>query len=126
MNHCYRYITRPILTAIVLAGFFYLGSCRKIDTPPMLELTVVNTEGQSVSGVMVGLFDDLDQWGMLENPVQAWRETDVDGKVLFAGLREEIYYFYADADSLSNIGGKIKLTEPLRINETRQLRITIE
>ena len=111
---------------LLLLGAFCHTSCTKIDTPPMLEIKVVNTNGQAVSGVMVALFNGLDEWSMLENPVQVWRETDTDGKVLFIDMIEEIYYFYADGDSLSNIGHEIKLLEPLRMNEKRQVTVTVE
>lgn len=109
-----------------MAGIISLSSCSKIDTLPQLELTVVNSTGQPVPGAIVGLFDQLDEWSMLENPVQVWRETDNKGKVLFIDLKEEIYYFYANSDTLSNIGHEIKLKEPLRLNEIRKVELIIE
>jgi len=63
---------------------------------------------------------------MLENPVQVWRETDQNGEVLFVDLIEQVYYIYADGDSLSNIGHQIMLDEVLIVNEIRQLTVTIE
>jgi len=121
-------ISKKYLAATVLLVMYLccVSSCTKPDTQPQLELTVVNISGQPVSQVLVGLFDELDQWSMLENPVQAWRETDQSGKVLFVDLHEQVYYFYADGDSLSNIGHEIRLDEALKINEIRRVTITIE
>jgi len=76
--------------------------------------------------VKVGLFDELDEWSMKENPVQVWRETDQTGKVLFVDLQEFAYYIYADGDSLNNIGHEIQLDEALKVNETRKLTVVIE
>lgn len=109
---------------IAFSGLF--SFCTKPDTEPQLEITVVNSEGLPVEHVFVGLFDDLDEWSMKENPVQTWRETDDKGKVLFLDLREIVYYFYADGDTLCNVGHEINLTEPLRVNERRQIKVIIE
>jgi len=103
-----------------------LLSCSKPDTLPQLEISVVNMEGQPVPQVMVGLFDNLEEWSMMENPVQVWRETGQDGKVLFMDLQEKIYFYYADGDSLSNIGHEIQLRESLNVNEIRQVIVSIE
>jgi len=118
-----------ILLLFWLAGFIAtinLGSCTRIDTPPALQLTIIDREGIPLQDVMVGLFDELDQWSMLENPVQPWRETGSDGKVMFNNLKENVYYFYADADSLSNISTMIKTDDSLIINEIRKLTVIVE
>ena len=114
------------LLAAIIGLSFCATSCTKIDTRPILELSVVNSDGQPVAGVLVGLFDDMDQWSMLENPVQAWRETNENGIVVFLDLQEKIYYFYADGDTLCNIGHEILLQESLRLNEIRQVKVIIE
>ncbi len=115
-----------IVASFLMLGGIYLSSCTKIDTLPQLELSVVDIEGQAVQGVIVGLFDQLDEWSMLENPVQAWHETDDKGRVLFIDLQEQIYFFYADGDTLSNIGHEIALKEPLQLNELRKVKLIIE
>ena len=120
------HITSLIIVIFSLGVILSLGSCSEIDTAPILEIKVINSTGQPAGGVMVGLFDDLEQWSMLENPVQPWRETGSDGRVIFNSLREDIYYFYADADSLSNISSVIKLDRPLVKNEIRLITVTIE
>jgi hypothetical protein len=120
---------RSIISILLLTVLIWLGvntSCTKIDTPPMLEITVKDDNGQTVEGIAVGLFDDIDEWSMLENPVQAWKITDITGKVLFRDLMEDIYYFYADGDSINNIGRDIMLSDPLKINEIRQITIVVE
>lgn len=101
-------------------------SCTKVDTGPQLELRVVNLGGQGVPNVWVGLFDELDEWSMRENPVQPWRETDQSGRVVFRDLKEQVYYFYADGDSLSNISHEIQLSEALKVNEIRRITVTID
>jgi len=111
---------------LLLLGLAWFSSCSKQDTNPQLEIKVVNLDGQPVPDVKVGLFDELDEWSMLENPVQVWRETDQNGEVLFVDLIEQVYYIYADGDSLSNIGHQIMLDEVLIVNEIRQLTVTIE
>ncbi len=125
-------LVKRIYTGIIIVSVFMmlavmgLSSCTKIDMLPQLELSVVNIEGQAVSGVIVGVFDQQDEWSMRENPVQTWRETDDNGRVLFIDLQEQIYFFYADGDTLNNVGNEIKLNEPLQLNELRKVRIIIE
>jgi len=58
---------------LLLLGLAWFSSCSKQDTNPQLEIKVVNLDGQPVPDVKVGLFDELDEWSMLENPVQVWR-----------------------------------------------------
>ena len=115
-----------VIAACLIIAFGGFSSCTKPDTEPQLELTVVDVEGQPVVNVFVGLFDDLDEWSMHENPIQAWRETDKNGKVLFVDLQEIVYYFYADGDSICNVGHEINLTEALMVNERRQITVIIE
>jgi hypothetical protein len=109
---------------LIIAGL--LGSCSRIDTPPMLKIKVSDINGQPVGKAMVGLFPDLDEWSMLENPVQPWKETADDGTVVFNSLEEDIYYFYIDADSLSNLSTTIKLDESLKYNEIRVISVRVE
>ena len=111
---------------ILLAVPIYFSGCAKIDTLPMLEITVIDGNGGDVEGALIGLSDDMDEWSMIENPVQAWKETDINGKVLFRDLKEEVYYFYADGDSLNNLGNEMMLKVPLKLNEIRKITITIE
>ena len=115
-----------IVASFLMLGGIFLSSCTKIDTLPQLELSVVDMDGQAVQGVIVGLFDQLDEWSMHENPVQTWRETNDKGRVLFIDLQEQIYFFYADGDTLSNIGHEIELKEPLQLNELRKVKLIIE
>ena len=101
-------------------------SCSKIDSLPQLEITVLSESGNPVPGIPVAIFEDQREWSMLENPVQAWRETDQEGKVLFTDLMEMEYYFYADGGSLNNLGDKIRIMERLKLNEKRKITIVIK
>ncbi len=113
--------------ALVLCTCFAgMNSCTKIDTLPMLEIKVVDIDSQIVPGILIGLFDSQEEWSMHENPLQAWRETNIYGEALFIHLKEQIYYIYVDGDSISNIGHEIKLLEPLKMNEKSQITITVE
>lgn len=126
MKKTLAYMAYMTLLTGSLVLFLGLGSCSKVDVAPMLEIKVVTAGGQPAGNVMVGLFDDIEEWSMLENPVQPWRETGSDGRVIFNSLREDIYYFYADADSLSNISTLIKLNRPLAVNEKRLITVIVE
>lgn len=115
-----------ILSALAFCGLWINPACVKIDTPPMLEIRVVDIGGNPQEGIVVGLFDELDEWSMQQNPVQAWRETDKQGKVRFIDLQEIAYYIFADGDSVNNLGNKVRLDEALKYNEQRQLTVTVE
>ena len=119
--------TGSIFALSILLGWqLLISGCTKIDTLPMLEITVNDLNGSPVDGVLVALFDELDEWSMLENPVQAWKETGFNGRVLFRDLKEEVYYFYADGDSINNVGHEIRLGDPLAMNEIRKITIIVE
>ena len=118
-----RVVGVAIIVIVSLAG---MNSCTKLDTLPMLEIKVVDIDNQIVPGILIGLFDSQEEWSMHENPLQAWRETNIYGEALFIHLKEQIYYIYVDGDSVSNIGHEIKLLEPLKMNEKSQITITVE
>jgi len=126
MNYLGKYTYMSILAVLVIFGIGITTSCSKIDVPPMLEITVIDQDGSPAAGIIVGLFDDQDEWSMLENPVQAWKETDSNGKVSFIDLKEIIYYFYADGDSVNNFGSQIMLSEALKMNEIRQVVLSVK
>ena len=115
-----------LAAAFLISLVVCYSSCSKVDTPPGLELTIINKAGNKVPGVIVGLFDSLEEWSMRENPIQVWRETDEDGKVLFIDLKEKNYFFHADGEAVSNIGHEIQVMEPLQVNEIRKLTVTID
>ena len=121
-----RNIALMFISGFLLTALFSYSSCTKIDVQAMLEITVVDEEGKPYEGILVGLFDSLDEWSMLANPVQAWKETNSSGKVVFMDLQEIRYYIFADGDSVSNIGKQVQLNEELRINEIRQIKVFVE
>ena len=114
------------IALVLFIGVMGMQSCTKIDTLPMLEIKVVDQNNEIVPGILIGLFDSKEQWSMKENPLQTWRETSIYGEALFIHLKEQIYYIYADGDSISNIGHEIKILEPLKRNEKSQITITVE
>ena len=111
---------------LFISSLLCFSSCTKVDTPPGLELRVVNTAGDPVSGVMLGLFDSMEEWSMRENPVQVWKRTDDTGRVLFVDLKEQIYFFFADGENKSNIAHEIRIIEALKLNEIRKITVTID
>ncbi len=122
----YRKFYFKVAFVFLLLSQYGLTSCTKIDSLPMLEIEVLNVQNEPVPGVLMGLFESQEEWSMHENPLQTWRETDHNGTVRYDHLKEAVYYIYADGDSVSNVGHEIKLSEPLRLNEKRQISITIE
>jgi len=105
------------LQILGLMSFICLSACHKIDVEPMLEIEVHNNLGLPVAGAMVGLFNSAEEWSMKENPVQVWRQTSSNGKVVFANLLESRYYFFVEKDSLNNIGSAISTDKALIKNQ---------
>lgn len=110
-----RYIPVVGLLALLLA--FMVVSCIKTETLPQLEIVVLNESGAKVTGAMVALFDNQEEWSKMKNPVQAWRMTDADGKVVFVDLKEIIYYIYVRYDGKDNIIDEISTAQPLQMNK---------
>lgn len=99
---------------LVLA--FFLSGCIKVDTDPQLMIHVLDEKGAGVQGAYVALFENHDEWSKRINPVQVWRRTDSEGKVVFAGLRPDTYYIYARYDGKDNSTGEITTREALQEN----------
>lgn len=117
-----KYVTLALLSclfAIVAAG------CVKVDTPPQLEIQVLDAKGNPVSGAVAGLFESEQEWVRLTNPVQPWRRTGADGKVLFADLHEVTYFFYVRFNGTDNSLGEISLAEPLQRNRKHHIIVMI-
>ncbi|MCD6347695.1 MAG: hypothetical protein J7L96_09775, partial [Bacteroidales bacterium] len=77
-------------------------------------------------GALVGLFSSFDEWSMLENPVQVWKETNAEGKATFLNLQTLNYYIYAEKDSLNNMMNEIKTEKSLEVNVLAELEIHID
>lgn len=104
----------------------FVPSCIPVDTLPSLEIVVLDQYDNPVHQAVVGVFDDLEQWGLRENPVQAWKLTDEDGVVTFLNLNESHYYFFVEKGQANNLKNEIKTSVPLLINTKRQLTIHID
>jgi len=113
-----------IFSLIVLSS--YLAACVKVDTPPALEITVIDQYNNAVSGALVAIFDSQEEWAMKENPVQAWKMTDANGKVMFVNLQEINYFIYAEKDNLNNIKNEIRISDIILNNQIRIIRIHID
>ena len=107
----------------ILSG---LSGCIQVDTPAALEITVLDQYNNPVSGASVAIFDDLNQWGMLENPVQVWKLTDDLGIVTYTGLSEQHYYIFAEKGELNNLKNEIKTITPTIENQVLKIRIHID
>ena len=109
--------------AICLA--LMLQGCVKVDSLPQLEILVVDETGACVSGAYVSLFDSSEEWSSRKNPVQVWRRTDSDGKVVFVDLKEITYYIYARFDGKDNSVGEVFTAEALQVNQRSMTVIRI-
>jgi len=116
---------KSILWCLGLGLAVVLCGCGKIDTLPQLEILVVDENDIFVPGVTVGLFDSEVEWTNRENPVQAWRQTGIDGKVVFTDLNEVSYYIYARLEGRDNSMDEILATEKLRMNQKNKIVIHI-
>lgn len=108
---------------LCLALTFY--GCVQVDTLPQLEIQVMDESGANVSGAYVALFDSADEWNKRENPVQVWRQTGSDGKVVFVDLKEISYYIYVRYDKKDNSLDEVSTLESLRMNQRDQIIIHI-
>jgi len=113
-----------IFSLIVLTS--YLAACIKVDTPPALEITVIDQYNNAVSGALIAIFDSQEEWAMRENPVQAWKMTDTNGKVMFVNLQEINYFIYAEKDNLNNLKNEIRISDIILNNQIRIIRIHID
>ena len=109
--------------AICLA--FMLPGCVKVDTLPQLEILVLDEAGASISGAFVTLFDNAEEWNIRKNPVQVWRRTDSEGKVIFVDLKEITYYIYARFNGKDNSVGEVFTAEALKVNQRSMIVIHI-
>ncbi len=102
-----------------------LFGCIKVDTLPQLEILVLDENGAGISGAYVALFDNADEWNKRKNPVQVWRRTESDGKVVFVDLKEITYYIYVRFDGKDNSVGEISTAEALQVNKKSMIVIHI-
>ena len=122
-NNIPRYVSRAAWGLLVL--LFTLMACVKIDVQPQLKVVVKDAEGQLVGDAVVGLFENVEEWSMRENPTQAWKSTNKNGEVLFVDLIEGHYYIYIRKNGLDNSSGVISLDKPLKMNQQYQVIIFI-
>ncbi len=119
-------IRKILLLASVLMGLILLADgCIKVDTLPQLEILVLDEKGDEVEAAYVALFDSEAEWNKRENPVQVWRQTDADGKVLFVDLKEITYFVYVRFDGKDNSVEEVSTTEPLALNQRNKIIIHI-
>lgn len=114
-----------ILGSMILGLALVPYGCIKVDTPAQLEISVLDDTGASVSGAYVALFDSNEEWNSRNNPVQVWRQTDSDGKVVFVDLKEITYYIYARFDGKDNSVGEISTMEKLQVNQRGKIFVHI-
>jgi len=126
LGHTYR--VRKAARLLLVTGLccVWLAACERPDNLPQLEIVVLNTNLQPVEGTAVALFDSYEEWVALKNPVQVWRKTGTDGKVLFTDLQEMSYYMYARFGEQDNALDEITISEPLVINQRRTITIHIK
>lgn len=111
-----------------LAAFllvFTFQGCLKTDNLPQLEVLVISESGIPAAGAYVALFDNLDEWNGREHPVQAWRTTDANGKVLFTDLKEMEYFVYVRLEGKDNSLSEISTGSTLVMNQRTKLVVHI-
>lgn len=116
---------------ILIRVFIFLilllpAACIQIDTPPSIEITVLDQFSNPVDQAAVALYSNLEQWGMGENPVQTWKLTNSEGKVIFVNLIEQNYYILAEKAELTNLKNEISTQVPLIANTRRQLIVHVD
>lgn len=114
-----------ILCSMVIGLVFVHYGCSKVDTLPQLEIKVLDEKGANITGAYVALFDSADEWNKRINPVQVWRQTDSNGKVVFVDLKEITYYFYVRFDGMDNSVGEVSTMEPLQLNQRNQIVVYV-
>ncbi|MCK5821088.1 MAG: hypothetical protein KAH17_04350 [Bacteroidales bacterium] len=119
-------IKSSIRTISLIAMMAYLQGCIKVDTPPALELIVIDQYNNPVGEVLLALFDTQEEWAMQENPLQAWKISDANGRVMFVNLQERNYFIFAEKDKLNNLKNEITTSDILLNNQIRQIRIHID
>ncbi len=113
-------IMLTIVSVIILQSSI---ACMKIDNPPALEIIVLDQFNNPVQQALVGLFENQQEWGMLENPVQAWKATDANGSVVFINLKPENYFIFAQKGESDNLKNEIQTNQQL--SENKLLRVII-
>jgi len=116
----------PFYVAFLTTFVLLLSSCIKIDVPPSIEIHVVDEFSNPIDQAFVGIFQNVDEWGMKENPVQAWKKTQEDGTVIFVELLEMNYYVVVEKGKLNNLRNEIRTTEVLKENRITKLVIHID
>jgi hypothetical protein len=106
--------------------FLLLMGCEKPDNLPQLEIQVLNESDTPVAGAYAALFESYEEWLARENPVQVWRRSGSDGKILFTDLEEKRYFFYIRFSESDNSMNTISLTEPLKINTRTEITVYIQ
>jgi hypothetical protein len=110
----------------LLATGLFLTGCFKTDNAPQLEVVVLTLDNQPVEGAYVGLFVDFEDWLGRENPVQVWKQTGSDGRILFTDLEEQNYFIYARSNLMDNSSHEISTFAHLEINKKAVIRVHIE
>jgi hypothetical protein len=118
-------IIKQFLGLAILILAFSLQGCVKTDNLPQLEVLVQNESGTPVAGAYVAIFDNLDEWNKRTNPVQTWRTTNSEGKVLFTDLSEDEYFVYVRFDGKDNSLAEISTFGLLVMNQKTQIVIHI-
>jgi len=108
---------------------FSLSACTKteyvdIDVDPQLELLITDESAIPVGGADVILYDTEEDFLAGENALLS-KSSDSNGRVLFEGLSEKVYYFFASKAEWNNYYEVVTFENPLEKNEVRAITTII-
>ena len=89
-----------------------------------LEITVLNTTGNSEAGAEVKIYSNEDDYLAGNNAVQGIKYTDSKGVVLYKDLEAKPYYINVEKGSADNFGESEK-TIPLKEGVKNKVNIII-
>lgn len=116
------------LILIISILLITLNSCEtivNIDTPPQLEITVLDIDGNSVQEANVSLFETESDWKNKTNQLFT-KKTNNNGIVLFENLESKIYYFYVEKLNMNNIESIAVIDKELQTNIKAKIKTIIK
>jgi len=113
---------------IIILFAVVLSACTKTEyeiLPPQLEIIVTDTNKKIISGVLISLFLNQEDWEQELNPVYTGL-TDNSGSIVFENLDEQIYLFRAEKEELNNNNDIVSFKTPLKSGDKKIINTKIQ